>query len=52
MSGIADAPRSESDGFFLLSWRPSQHITSGDLGCGSSQCFARFMTEEGRAYFM
>lgn len=50
--GIADAVKFESGGFFMLSWRKHQSITSGDLGRGSYETTARFFTEEGRMYFM
>ena len=37
---------------FGLSWRPLAIMNRGDLGRGSSETTAYFMTEEGRTYFM
>lgn len=50
--GIAHAEKSEHNGFFLLTWRTAQILTSGDLGRGSAEQTARFLTAEGRTYFI
>lgn len=52
MGGIAEHEKSEHGGFFILRWRSYQSLTSGDLGRGSSLNSVRFLTEEGRAYFI
>lgn len=50
--GIANAQKFEADGFYGLTWRPAEITTRGDLGRGSAETTARFMTEEGRTYFI
>ena len=51
MGGIAHADKFECNGSFILSWVPAQ-LLSGDLGRGTGPCQVRFLTEEGRTYFM
>lgn len=41
----------ESDGFFLLSYMP-EYIPSDDLGRGEALISLRFLTEEGRSYYI
>lgn len=52
ISGIAHAQKFEFDGFFGLMWKPLQITTAADLGRGSAEVTARFLTGEGRTYFI
>lgn len=51
-AGIAGAEKSEYDGVFILNWIPKRDYSGGDLGCGGCPSQARFLTEEGRTYFI